>query len=105
MMKLSNFLRKATFGLIDVRKRVFAQIRDAFGGEIKTIVTGGAPINQDIISFFEGVGISVLNGYGITECAPIISANRSRNVVRGSVGNVLDMDEVKILEPNEDGEG
>ena len=105
MMKLSNFLRKATFGLIDVRKRVFAQIRDAFGGEIKTIVTGGAPINQDIISFFEGVGISVLNGYGITECAPIISANRSRNVVRGSVGNVLDMDEVKILDPNEDGEG
>lgn len=105
MMKLSNFLRKATFGLIDIRKRVFAQIRDAFGGEIKTIVTGGAPINQDIISFFEGVGISVLNGYGITECAPIISANRSRNVVRGSVGNVLDMDEVKILDPNEDGEG
>ncbi|MBR5187620.1 MAG: AMP-binding protein, partial [Clostridia bacterium] len=60
---------------------------------------------QDIISFFEGVGISVLNGYGITECAPIISVNRSRNVVKGSVGNVLDMDDVKIMDPNEDGEG
>ena len=105
MMKLSGFTRKATFGLMDIRKKVFAQIREAFGGEIKTIITGGAPINQDIISFFEGIGISVLNGYGITECAPIISVNRSRNVVKGSVGNVLDMDVVKIVEPNEDGEG
>ncbi len=105
MMKISSFTRRASFGLLDVREKLFSQIRGAFGGEVKTIVTGGAPINQEIISFFEEVGISVLNGYGITECAPIISANRSRNVVRGSVGNVLDIDEIKILEPNEDGEG
>ena len=105
LMKVSGATRKASFGLVDIRKKVFAQIREAFGGEIKTIITGGAPINQEIITFFEGIGISVLNGYGITECAPIISANRSRNVVKGSVGNVLDMDEVRILEPNEDGEG
>ena len=105
MMKVSNMARRATFGLVDIRKKVFAQIRDAFGGEVKTIITGGAPINQDIIAFFEGVGISILNGYGITECAPIIAANRSRNVVKGSVGNVLSIDEVKIIEPNEDGEG
>jgi long-chain acyl-CoA synthetase len=105
MMKISGITKKATFGLVDIRKKVFAQIREAFGGEIKTIITGGAPINQEIISFFEGVGISILNGYGITECAPIIAANRSRNVVKGSVGNVLDIDDVKIVEPNEDGEG
>ncbi len=105
MMAVSGIARKATFGLVDIRKKIFAQIRDAFGGEVKTIVTGGAPINQDIIDFFQGVGISIINGYGITECAPIISANRSLNIVKGSVGNVLDMDEVKILDPNEDGEG
>ena len=105
MMAVSGVMRKATFGLVDIRKKVFAQIRDAFGGKIKTIITGGAPINQDIISFFEGMGISVLNGYGITECAPLISVNRSRNVVKGSVGTVLDMDDVKIIDPNEDGEG
>ena len=105
MMKVSNVTRKATFGLIDIRKKVFAQIREAFGGEVKTIITGGAPINQEIISFFEGVGISILNGYGITECAPIIAVNKSRNVVKGSVGNVLDIDDVKIAEPNENGEG
>lgn len=105
MLKISNITRKASFGLIDMRKKLFAQIRNAFGGEIKTIVTGGAPINQDIVEFFEGMGISVLNGYGITECAPLISVNRSRHVVKGSVGTVLDMDDVKIVDPNEDGEG
>lgn len=105
MLKISNITRKASFGLIDMRKKLFAQIRNAFGGEIKTIVTGGAPINQDIVEFFEGMGISVLNGYGITECAPLISVNRSRHVVKGSVGTVLDMDDVKIIDPNEDVEG
>lgn len=105
MMKLSKVTRGASFGLVDLRQKLFAQIRNAFGGRIKTIVTGGAPINQEIVSFFEGLGITVLNGYGITECSPLISVNRSLNVVKGSVGTVLDMDEVKISEPNEDGEG
>ncbi len=105
MLKVSNAARFASFGLVDLRKKLFAQIRNAFGGEVKMIVSGGAPINQEIVSFYEGLGISILNGYGITECAPLISVNRSRHVVKGSVGTVLDMDEVKISAPNEDGEG
>ena len=105
MMKVSNALRKATFGLVDIRKKLFAKIRDAFGGEIKMIVTGGAPINQEIVAFFEGIGIATINGYGITECAPIVAGNRTLHVVKGSVGHVLDVNEVKILEPNEAGEG
>ena len=51
------------------------------------------------------MGIAILNGYGITECAPLIAVNHSRHVVEGSVGNVIDVDTVKIHEPNEDGEG
>ena len=102
MIKLSNAARKVG---IDQRKRIFSAIRAAFGGEIKMIITGGAPVNPEIIHFFNSVGISVLNGYGITECAPIIAVNRSKNPVRGSVGHVLDIDTVKIDHPNEDGEG
>lgn len=102
MMKLSNFLRKIG---IDLRRKFFGQIRAAFGGEVKMIITGGAPVNPDIVNFFEGIGISTLNGYGITECAPLIAVNRSRHIVKGSVGAVLDMDDVRIDEPNEDGEG
>ena len=102
MIKVSNALRKVG---IDVRKKLFGAVRAAFGGEVKTIISGGAPINPDILAFFEAIGISTLNGYGITECAPIIAVNRSLNVVSGSVGNVIDIDKVIINEPNEDGEG
>ena len=102
MMKISNFLRK--FG-IDIRKKLFGSLREALGGEIKMVISGGAPINHDIIQFFEGIGISTLNGYGITECAPIIAVNRSKHVVHGTVGDVLDIDTVKIADQNEAGEG
>ncbi|MBQ8290763.1 MAG: AMP-binding protein [Clostridia bacterium] len=102
MIKISNLLRKIG---IDLRKKLFSSVRAAFGGEVKMIISGGAPINSEIIDFFEAVGITTLNGYGITECAPIIAVNRSRNVVKSSVGNVIDIDKVVIDEPNEDGEG
>ncbi len=102
MVKLSNAARKVG---IDQRKRIFGAIRAAFGGEVKMIITGGAPVNPEIIHFFNSIGIAVLNGYGITECSPIIAVNRSRNIVKGSVGNVLDIDTVVIDDPNENGEG
>lgn len=102
MMKISNFLCKIG---IDLRKKLFASLREALGGEIKMVISGGAPVNAEIIKFFNGIGIDTLNGYGITECAPIIAVNRSRNIVHGTVGNPLDIDTVKIAEPNEDGEG
>ncbi len=102
MMKLSGALRHIG---IDLRKKLFSSLREALGGEVKMIITGGAPINAEIIAFFDAIGISTLNGYGITECAPIIAVNRSRNIVKGTVGQPLDIDTVKIDEPNEDGEG
>lgn len=102
MIRLSNGMRKVG---IDQRRKLFGSILAAFGGEVKTIICGGAPINPEIVHFFESIGITILNGYGITECAPLIAVNRSKNVVPGSVGNVIDIDTVKIDEPNEDGEG
>lgn len=102
MIKISNLLRKVG---IDLRKKLFGSLLEALGGKVKMIISGGAPINMDIVKFFEGIGISTLNGYGITECAPIIAVNRSRNIVHGTVGNPLDIDDVKINEPNEAGEG
>lgn len=102
MIRVSNAMRKTG---IDLRKRLFGELRAAFGGELRMIISGGAPINPEIIDFFDAIGISTLNGYGITECAPIIAVNHSRHVVKGSVGAVLDIDHVKIDSPNEDGEG
>ena len=102
MIKLSNFLRK--FG-IDLRRKLFRQVLAAFGGKVEFIISGGAPLSPDMVDFFEGIGVQLLNGYGITECAPIIAVTPSRMNVKGSVGPALDMIDVRIAEPNEDGEG
>ena len=102
MIKVSNFLRKIG---IDLRKKFFKAIHAVFGGNVKMIITGGAPINPDILYFYDSIGINILNGYGITECAPLVAVNRSKNNVLGTVGNPIDFVFVKIDEPNEDGEG
>lgn len=101
MMKLCNALHLGR----GIRKKLFGSILESFGGEIKMIISGGAPISQEIMDFFMGLGIDVLNGYGITECAPIIAVNHNYFVTKGSVGPVLPIDDVKIVDPNEDGEG
>ena len=102
LMKLSNGLRKIG---IDLRKPLFKSVLKNFGGELNMLISGGAPINQEIIDTFDALGINVLNGYGITECAPIIAVNHNYFKVAGSVGPILPIDEVKIVDPNEDGEG
>ncbi|KNY29206.1 AMP-dependent synthetase/ligase [Pseudobacteroides cellulosolvens] len=102
MMKLSNFLRK--FG-IDLRRKFFKSILDSFGGKLEMIICGGASLNQDIIDTFDAIGITILNGYGITECAPLISCNRNKYQKRGSVGIPIIGELVKIKDPDENGEG
>ncbi len=102
MIKVSNFLRKLG---IDARRTFFKQILDVFGGNLRMVVSGGAGISQDILDFYDAIGVSVLNGYGITECAPIISVNHSVELIPGSVGPVLDCNEVVIKDVSETGEG
>ncbi len=101
MMKLCNALHLGK----GIRKKLFKSILDSFGGNINMIISGGAPIAQDIMDFFSSLGIDVLNGYGITECAPIIAVNHNNYITKGSVGPVLPIDDVIIVDPNEDGEG
>ncbi len=102
MIKVSNKLLKVG---IDMRPVFFKSINEVFGGNLKKIVCGGAPFRKELGDFFEAVGITVLNGYGITECSPLVSCNRDfyRNFT--SVGNPLPCLDMKIFEPNEDGEG
>lgn len=102
MMKLSGALRKIG---IDKRRLFFKSVLDAFGGELKMVISGGAPLSSEIADSFEAWGIDVINGYGITECSPLISVNRNKARIKGSVGFVLPCDEVKIADPNDNGEG
>ena len=101
-MKLSNGMMKVG---IDMRKKLFKSIHDVFGGRCEMIICGGAALNQDIIDTFKAIGITILNGYGITECSPLISCNRNKLQKEGSVGIPIIGELVKIADPNEDGEG
>ena len=102
MMKCSDFLRK--FG-IDVRRKLFASVLSAFGGKLELVICGGAKLDEEIIRTFDSLGITVLNGYGITECSPLISANRNKYRKPGSVGTPILACRVKIDNPDENGEG
>ncbi len=103
LMKVSNVLRK--FG-IDLRRKLFkSSILDSFGGKLEMIICGGASLNQDIIDTFDAIGITILNGYGITECAPLISCNRNEYQKKGSVGTPIIGELVKIKDPDANGEG
>ena len=101
-MKISKALRKIG---IDKRRSLFAQVHETFGGKLQMIICGGAALNQDIINFFDAIGITVLNGYGITECAPLVSCNRNEWQKNGSVGLPIIGEEVRIYEPDANGEG
>ncbi len=102
MIPLSNALRKTG---IDLRKKFFKSIHEAFGGNLNQIVCGGAPIRPEIGKFFNDIGITLLNGYGITECSPLVSVNRANFNDSSTVGVILPCCEVKIENKTADGDG
>ncbi len=80
---------------------VFRKIRKAMGGRLRFAVSGGASLNPKIIRFFKKIGIVIIEGYGLTEASPIISANKLEDVKIGSVGKALSGVEVKLAEDKE----
>jgi len=86
---------------IDLRRKLFKTVLDSLGGRLEFIVSGGAPLSEQRVRDFRSFGITVLNGYGITECGPIVSANRNRHIVPGSVGLPLCCNEVKMSDEGE----
>ncbi len=101
-IKISRFLRAIG---IDARRKIFAELHQALGGNLKKIVCGGAPLRAEIADFFEDIGILVTNGYGITECSPLVSVNTDFINDPKTVGFPMECVEVRIDEPNEDKEG
>lgn len=81
---------------IDIRRRVFSPIIDRFGGELRVLVVGGAYMEPRIIKDFAKLGITIIQGYGITECAPVVSSNTDKLIKYNSVGKVVNNTRVKI---------
>ncbi len=102
LIAVSNGLRKVG---IDVRRKLFKSVIDNFGGNLREIVCGGAPIRAEVGKFFDSIGIILLNGYGITECSPLVSVNRVECNDPSTVGMLLPCVQVKIENPDSDGIG
>lgn len=102
LVELSNKIRKDG---IDKRREFFGFIHDAFGGRLRKIVCGGAPIRTEVAEFFDTVGFDFINGYGITECSPLVSANHDKYNNPQTVGIHLPCIEVKIDSPDKEGIG
>ncbi|MDO5734078.1 MAG: AMP-binding protein [Eubacteriales bacterium] len=102
-LKLSAFLR--FFGL-DLRTRIFREIRAELGGRLYIGINGAAPIDPEVQRFFDQIGVSLLQGYGMTECSPVITGTREEDLRFGSVGYPLALVSLAIdnERPGEPGE-
>ncbi|NPA68694.1 MAG: long-chain fatty acid--CoA ligase [Chlorobi bacterium] len=89
------------FKLKIANKLVFVKWREALGNNIKCVVSGGAALQPRLARVFGAAGIPVLEGYGLSETAPVISVNRLGNIKAGTVGELLESAQVKIAENGE----
>ena len=95
---LSRFLR---FLKIDLRRRLFAAIHRQFGGRLVDLICGGAPMDPEHVRFFDQIGINVINGYGITECAPVVAVDDKYSPRPGTTGTPLSCCRVRIAADGE----
>ena len=102
MIHITNALR--TVG-IDIKKKVFKEIYENLGGRIRIIVSAAAPIDPKAGKWIQDIGISFLQGYGLTETAPIAALTPEYEPKVGSAGRAVNCAEIKIVDPNEKGEG
>ena len=102
MKKITNVLDKIH---INVKERIFKEIHDAIGGNVRLIVSGAAAMDSSLIKSFNEFGFKIYQGYGLTETSPVISVENDRNIKPGSVGKKLPSLEVKIYNPDEQGIG
>lgn len=100
--KISNALLKVH---IDIRKKVFKEILDNFGGKLRIVLYGAAALDKDTIIGFNNFGINSIQGYGLTETSPVLASETETKHKPGSIGLPLDNVEIKIDEKDKDGVG
>ena len=99
---ISNLLRKLH---IDLRRKIFKQVIDALGGELRFVISGGAPADPIMAKGFNDLGIKTIQGYGLSETSPVICAENDKIMAKGSVGIPMINDTIEIVNPDENGIG
>lgn len=103
MIKLSR--RTGLYNQPKLCKRLFKDVQEQLGGNVKHFIVGGAAINPHVIEDFEAMGFPIFQGYGMTECSPIIAVNKDCYGKANSAGLPLPGTEVRIIDPDENGDG
>ena len=102
LMKLTGMLSKVR---IDFRRKVFKEIHDGLGGHLRLLVNGAAALSPEVEKGFNALGIKTVQGYGLTETSPVISAGTDFEQQIGSVGKVFPSVKLKIVDKDENGIG
>lgn len=100
-LRLAGALRRIG---IDIRRKLFSDILEKVGG-LRVIISGAAPLKPETSEFFNGIGILLIQGYGLSETAPVVSAENEKHLRRGSIGYPLPGVDVKIENADEKGIG
>jgi long-chain acyl-CoA synthetase len=82
-------------------KLVFSKVRNAMGGNVRTIISGGAPLGIELAEWFASIGLRVMEGYGLTETSPVIAVNSPQSFRPGTVGKPLAGVDVKVADDGE----
>jgi long-chain acyl-CoA synthetase len=93
---------------IDASGKLFKSVHEKFGGKLRMMITGAAGIDPNVLRGFEDLGFRMLQGYGLTECSPLVSGTPDfSNTYKkaGSVGPSVDSGEIRIVDKDEDGIG
>ena len=102
MMAATNVMKGVG---IDVKRKVFKEIYDNLGGKLRIIVSAAAPVDKKVGKWYEDLGILFLQGYGLTETAPIAAVTPEYKTMVGSAGRTIVQADIKVDNPNENGEG
>ena len=87
------------------KRKMFAEIHESFGGKLQLLVSGGAPIDPEIIKGMRDFGLNIIQGYGLTESAPLAAVNHDKFFSDRSAGLTLPGGEIKIIDKQDDGTG
>lgn len=90
---------------IDIRRKLFKTILDNLGGKLRFVVSGASAIDKEVAKGFNDLGILTVQGYGLTETSPVLTAENAESIRYGSIGFPLYNVEIKIDNPNEQGIG
>jgi len=102
LFKCAILISKLIYSIsnIDFKKKLFKRIYENLGGRIRFIISGAAAIEENTVKGYRELGIIVLQGYGLTECSPIVTVNREHSFSDNSIGHPLPGVEIKIDSPD-----